>query len=163
MPPLPTSRRNLPGKHFLPLEVLHTARRESPTLRVGSSSTSSKLWTLSSDTRDSQFGLTRAHASMQGAEAEGNWPAMINERPDRPIVTSCAALFLPTKRCTLHLRYTESRSGSRHLVIYYSRGCSEFLVPADRDDRSRCFTFVNLCIPILVQTKVRIISFCDIY
>lgn len=44
-----------------------TPRRESPTLRVvGSSSTSSKLWTLSSDTRDSQFGLTRAHASVQG-------------------------------------------------------------------------------------------------
>lgn len=67
VPPLPTSRRNIPGKHFLPLEVLHAAHRESPTLRVGSSSTSSKLWTLSSDTRDSQFGLTRVHASMQGA------------------------------------------------------------------------------------------------
>jgi len=46
--------------------------RESPTLRIESSSTSSKLWTLSSDTRDSQFDLTRKQASMQGAEAEGN-------------------------------------------------------------------------------------------
>lgn len=124
-------------------------------LRVGSSSTSSKLWILSSDTRDSQFDLTRAHASMGRRKLTC---AMINEQPDRPIVTSCAALsFL--QNVALCIYATPNREVVHVTWSFIIR--SEFLVPADSDDRSRChFTLVNLCIPILVQIQQQIISLC---
>lgn len=159
VPPLPTSRRNLPGKHFLPLEVL---RRESPTLRIGSSSTSSKLWTLSSDTRDSQFDLTRAreYAGRRGRRKLTCDDKRAARSTDRNFLRRA---FLPTKRCTLHLRYTESRSSSRHLVIYYSRGRNEFLVPADRDDCSPPLyirKFMHIDTDSRASTKVQIISLC---